>query len=356
MHNQSTNLRDSITLFQAYLPSRARRVLGLAIGLAVLAAPVFSRASSPYTGTPIALPGTIEVEDYDLGGEGDAYHDVDAGNNGPATYRTDDVDHEACSEGGYNVGWTQPGEWLKYTVNVASNGSYTITARVASAVGTGAYHIEVDDVDVTGTIAVGTTGGWQSWEDRSSVVTLSAGQQVLKLVIDGADMNINRLDVTYNGPPPVEPTGLQVDSTGPNSVGLSWTAPASGSPTGYNVKRATSSGGPYATVGSTDAATLTFTDSVTGGSTYYYVVSAMTAGGESGDSAFVSASPSLGVPGAPTGLATTAGDGQVSLNWAAPDVGAPTSYNVLRSRADRDTRRSPPPARKPPRVSSTRAR
>ena len=304
----------------------------LIVCLALLATASISHASTPFGGTPIAIPGTIEMEDYDLGGEGDAYHDVDAGNNGPATYRTDDVDHEACTDtgGGFNVGWTQPGEWLKYTVNVTSNGSYTITARVASLVATGAYHIEVNDVDVTGTIAVGSTGGWQTWEDRVSVVALSAGTNVVKLVIDGADLNINRFDVTYAGPPPSEPTGLQVDSTGINSVSLSWTAPV-GSPTGYNVKRSTSSGGPYTTVGTTTAPTVAFTDSVTGGATYWYVVSALTTGGESANSTEVSATPTLGLPDAPTGLAATPGDNQVALSWTAPAVGSPTSYNVKRS-------------------------
>ena len=151
--------------------------------LALLASATLSQASTPYSGTPIAIPGTVEAENYDLGGEGDAYHDTSPGNTGGA-YRTDDVDIEVCTEGGHNVGWTVTGEWLKYTVNVASNGSYSVVTRVASLVGTGAFHIEVNDVDVTGTIAVGSTGGWQNWEDRLSTFTLPAGQQVIKLVID----------------------------------------------------------------------------------------------------------------------------------------------------------------------------
>ena len=335
MYKLSTISSVSVSSLHTKLLFRACRSICLSVSLALLASANISHASTPYGGTPWAIPGTIEAEDYDVGGEGDAYHDFDAGNNwgGTPVYRTDDVDHEICTEGGYNVGWTVAGEWLKYTVNVASNGSYTITARVASAVDTGAFHIEVDDVDVTGTIAVdspGGTGGWQLWDDRVSTVTLSAGQHVVKVVIDGPDLNINRFDITYNGPPSAAPTGLQVDATGANSVSLSWTAPA-GSPTGYNVKRASSSGGPYTTVGSTTAPTVTFTDSVTGGATYYYVVSALTAGGESADSSFVSATPTLGVPGTPTGLAATPGDNQVALSWTAPAVGSPTSYNVKRS-------------------------
>ena len=34
---------------------------------------------TPFSGTPIALPGTIEAENYDKGGEGVAYHDTTAG-------------------------------------------------------------------------------------------------------------------------------------------------------------------------------------------------------------------------------------------------------------------------------------
>jgi fibronectin type 3 domain-containing protein len=317
------------TLSSSLIPSR------LIVGLALLGLASMSHASAPFGGTPSAIPGSIEAEDYDTGGEGDAYHDVDAGNNGNGTHRTDDVDHEVCTDigGGFNVGWTQPGEWLKYTVNVASNGSYAITTRVASLVATGAFHIEINDVDVTGPISVGATGGWQSWQDTMSTVTLFAGPQVFKLVMEGPDLNINRFDITYLGPPPANPTSLQVDSTGTNSVSLSWTAPATGTPTGYNVKRATSSNGTYTVVGTTTAPTVAFMDSVTGGSTYYYVVSALTAGGESAESTFVSAMPILGVPNAPAGLAATPSDNQVALSWTASTVGSATSYNVLRSTA-----------------------
>src|SRR6185436_12992129 len=72
--------------------------------------PASSRESTPYTGTPVTLPGVIEAEHFDDGGEGIAYHDVTAGNSGGA-YRRTDVDLEATSDsgGGYNVGWVSAG-------------------------------------------------------------------------------------------------------------------------------------------------------------------------------------------------------------------------------------------------------
>jgi hypothetical protein len=58
-----------------------------------------------------AIPGQIESEDYNFGGEGVGYHDTTAGNSG-GQYREDNVDIQTTSEGGYLVGWTTAGESL----------------------------------------------------------------------------------------------------------------------------------------------------------------------------------------------------------------------------------------------------
>src|SRR5207244_9013837 len=86
---------------------------------------------SPINGVPAAVPGKIQTEDFNTGGEGIAYHDGDAANNG-GQYRTNEgVDIETTGDtgGGYDVGWTAAGEWMKYTVNVANAGSYNIGFR-----------------------------------------------------------------------------------------------------------------------------------------------------------------------------------------------------------------------------------
>ncbi|KKU81020.1 MAG: hypothetical protein UY07_C0027G0001, partial [Parcubacteria group bacterium GW2011_GWA1_47_8] len=78
---------------------------------------------SPYGGAPWTIPGKIEAENYDMGGAGIAYADTTLGNAG-STYRSDDVD--IWSIGGTGeipyVGTTAAGEWLEYTVNVATAG------------------------------------------------------------------------------------------------------------------------------------------------------------------------------------------------------------------------------------------
>ena len=147
-----------------------------------------SAQPTPYRGTAAAVPGTIQAEDFDNGGEGVAYHDTTSGNAGGA-YRSTDVDLETASEGGYDVGWISAGEWLTYSVNVATAGNYLLEARVASLGGGGTFHVESAGVNLTGALTIPDTGGWQSWKTISKPVALAAGLQGLKVVFDTAGAN-----------------------------------------------------------------------------------------------------------------------------------------------------------------------
>ena len=140
-------------------------------------------ASSPFAGTPVPLPGIIEAENFDNGGEGIGYHDVTAGNSGGA-YRTTDVDIETASSGGYDVGWVSAGEWLQYTVNVTSPGPFTMTVRVASSGRGGTFHVEMDGTDISGPLTVPDTGGWQAWQTISRAVSLPAGVHGMRVMMD----------------------------------------------------------------------------------------------------------------------------------------------------------------------------
>jgi hypothetical protein len=153
----------------------------------------------PYYGTPQAIPGVIVAGDFDYGGEGVAYHDSDTGNNGGAYRPTEDVDIQIGSEG-INVAWINGGEWMDYTVDVAAAGTYTITARVST--GPGTFHMEFDGVDKTGPIDVSYTGGYQDWVDVSSVVTLAAGEQIMRFYSDNGGINLRQFDITSGGTEP----------------------------------------------------------------------------------------------------------------------------------------------------------
>ncbi len=109
----------------------------------------YGATEAPYGGTAAAVPGTVQVANYDTGGQGVAYN-VTAVNGSANGYRTDGVDLETTADtqdttaagGAYDMGWTTPGQWFKYTVNVATAGTYTVAFRVASPYGiTDALHI-----------------------------------------------------------------------------------------------------------------------------------------------------------------------------------------------------------------------
>jgi cellulose 1,4-beta-cellobiosidase len=127
------------------------------------------------------------------------------------------------------------------------------------------------------------------------------------------------------GNPPATPTDLAATPSN-HQVSLTWNTATTAS--SYNVSRSTTSGGPY-----THAANATVSnDTDTGlanGTTYYYVVSAVNANGESVNSSAVSATPNIPPPGVPTGLTATAANLQVVLAWNA--ITGATSYNVKRA-------------------------
>ncbi|WP_282938599.1 pectinesterase family protein [Paenibacillus sp. RC67] len=131
--------------------------------------------------------------------------------------------------------------------------------------------------------------------------------------------------------PPAAPSDL-IATAGIGQVSLQWSSVTEA--TYYNVKRSTIKGGAYTTI-ATNVTGTSYTDTgLTNGTTYYYVVSAANAGGESANTQEVNATPTAPVtpvqpPAAPSGLITTAGIGQVSLQWSS--VTEAVYYNVKRS-------------------------
>jgi beta-glucosidase len=154
-----------------------------------------SAKQEPYPGPgPHPIPGQIEAEDYDTGGEGVAYHDTTPGNEGGHYRPLDAVDIQTTTDtyGGYNVGWIAAGEWLQYAVDVASDDEYDVQVRVASAALSATLHVEFDDADVTGPISLVGTGDWQRWTSVfARRVSLTAGQHALRISMDSGGFNVN---------------------------------------------------------------------------------------------------------------------------------------------------------------------
>src|SRR5437899_2924004 len=178
---------------------RSRRVLASFTFLAAFTAPAGAATEAPFFGTPLAIPGAFEAENFDLGGEGVAYHDNVPGNAGGQYRPNEDVDIIVSSDsagGGFVVNNFETGEWLNYTVNVQTATNYDIELRVSSQFSTSAFHIEIDGQNVTGSVVVPNTGNWNTfqWVGKKGVA-LSAGQHVLKVFADQQYFNLNSVRV-----------------------------------------------------------------------------------------------------------------------------------------------------------------
>jgi probable HAF family extracellular repeat protein len=164
-------------------------------------------ASRPFGGIPWAVPGVVEAENFDDGGNGIAYYDSSSGNRG-GQYRSTDVDIEGTADagGGYNIGWMRTDEWLAYTISVPQSGTYELRARAAADGPGGSFHFEFGGGARTGSLTFPDTAGWQNWTDVTAQVTLSAGVQRMRLVLDspgptGIYGNVNHFTLSAVLPP-----------------------------------------------------------------------------------------------------------------------------------------------------------
>ena len=165
------------------------------------------------------------------------------------------------------------------------------------------------------------------WEKAMSLNTNSATDRTNRNAEGYTMLEVYLNSLTL---PPTAPTNLVANATN-GSVNLTWSTPLFA--TNYVIKRAVVNGGPYSNL-ATNTAT-NYTDSlVVNGTTYYYVVSAISAAGESTNSLPVSTTPSAtpSLPDAPLNLVATAGNASVALTWSA--VFTATNYNVKRSNAN----------------------
>ena len=168
------------------------RILTSSLIIALFWIPNLVAQQEPYGGTPRSIPGIIETEEYDRGGEGVAYHDLDVANQGGQFRLSEGVDVETCSEGGYSIGWMNTGEWIEYTVSVAAAGNYTIRMRIATILTGGTIQVAFDDHNVTDIETVPNTGGWQQWVWLDiPFVQLDSGKQVMRITVANEGYNLS---------------------------------------------------------------------------------------------------------------------------------------------------------------------
>ena len=175
-----------------------------------------------FKGKELAVPGKIEVEDFDITGVGEgnvSYNETDSQNDGKSTYREKDAPGvDLYDEGtGVVLGMTQEGEWLEYSIDVAKAGEYTLTTSVAAGNTGAAIQYLLDGKELTKVLDVPQTASekWDVYEDLSAKVTLSAGKHILRLAIMGNYVNVDYFTFS-EGDAPIASVGGGVD--GPQSI------------------------------------------------------------------------------------------------------------------------------------------
>jgi hypothetical protein len=181
----------------------------------------------PWKDAPQAIPGKIVAAFYDVGGEGVAYHDVDAKNQGSGTlnrgpeeknnFRKEEgvdvsytkaafdkfTDGTKLEVDQYYVGWTAAGEWLNFTVDVKAAGTYAVHMLASSNNKNAEIGLSVGGVDKTGPIVLETTGHWHTWKRYRNVaeLTLEKGPQLLTLrFVKEGNMNVQHLELERKKP------------------------------------------------------------------------------------------------------------------------------------------------------------
>lgn len=158
------------------------------------------KGRAPFDGE-IAIPGTLEVENFDSGMEGNAFHDSDSQNAGTSAYRSDGGGVDIVDgNGGYAIGYTAVGEWLEYTVNVAAEGRYTYEAVVSSGLTGSGFSVSlVKDGQLTTLCQVDVPqtadNNWNTYTALQGELSerLEAGRQTLRITITGGYCNIDKI-------------------------------------------------------------------------------------------------------------------------------------------------------------------
>lgn len=153
----------------------------------------------------LSLPGTLEFEDFDEGGEGFTYHDSDMVDEGKANYRTDSEGVDIVTgNNGYAIGYTATDEWLEYSVDVQQAGTYSFEAYASKgnnvqggfsiSLVTDGQNEELCQVSVPQT----DDNQWSTYKKLTGTFSkpLPAGKQILRVTITGPYCNLDKMILT----------------------------------------------------------------------------------------------------------------------------------------------------------------
>jgi len=207
---------DDSNVIQAAVKAISNGTVVLQAGTYTLNSPAKIRVSNP--GADIedpsdgekpykahSIPGRINFVDFDFGGEGVAYHDTEAGNQGGYTYRTDNADVDIGKRDGVNtpvVSHTYAGEWLQFSgVQVAESGTYSATFYTSTTQDQMSFKVLVDGKEVS-TVTVPNTGSWYTFAPTTVKIPLTAGVHTIQVAMETGWADMAYVEFATNAPTP----------------------------------------------------------------------------------------------------------------------------------------------------------
>ena len=148
----------------------------------------------PFNNETHYIPGIIEAENYDEGGNNISYFDSDTINKG-GEYRSDYVDIGKINDT-YYVGWTNPGEWLEYTISCDTTMKAEFIFNIAYENKDGEIHLEIDEKRITQNLFIKNTGGNLEFKEINfKDIILPEGVHKLRLFFDRGHPNVDKFEI-----------------------------------------------------------------------------------------------------------------------------------------------------------------
>lgn len=150
----------------------------------------------PFTGTPLVIPGSLEIENYDKGGSGVSYFDGTPDNKGAqeSGFRIHEGVDIGTGNGGNVLGWTSDDEWVEHTVNITQAGEYQMKITYSSKNGGGTFGMDMDGTEISTDVTIPSTSDWDSYSELVKIVNLPAGEHVLRFNIEKGGFNLDKIE------------------------------------------------------------------------------------------------------------------------------------------------------------------
>jgi hypothetical protein len=201
MHTQSRGW----TTHARYLPV----ILAALIGLNACQTTPAKPSRKPYGGTPWAVAGVIQAEDFDEGGEGVSFHRGKVSTTSDPSSRNADVRNN--TDGTAELVNLEKGDWFEYTISVTSTGQHDLITRLKSPFASG-YFLKLDGNDLGARTPTPYQGPGDWIEIRTNGLEIPAGTHILRITFDGTISNFDKFEFKRITQPIIESVGISLIS------------------------------------------------------------------------------------------------------------------------------------------------